>query len=72
MYVREKGREKKGGKEMELIPGTLFNTPFENGCVVISSPDGEGTFVAYDSDGIECEFNTVMVIGHVDYRDPIN
>jgi len=31
--------------------GTVFDTPFEAGCIAMSSPDEHGWFNAYDSDG---------------------
>lgn len=49
---------------------TVFDTPFETGCrVTVVCPDSNvsSNFMAIDSDGVECEFSTVMVIGHPDY-----
>lgn len=48
-------------KSVELIEGTEFDTPFERGCIVVTLPDGLGTFIALDSDGVECEFTLDMV-----------
>lgn len=42
-------------------PGDTFDTPAESGCVVQSPIDPEGNFLAYDSDGELCAYNTVMV-----------
>lgn len=44
-----------------IEPGTKFSTECESGCTAITSPDSEGTFIATDSDGVECLFNTVMI-----------
>lgn len=41
--------------------GTVFDTPFENGCVAVEAPDDLGNFVALDSDGVECLFFIDMV-----------
>lgn len=59
-----------------LEVGDRFDTPFESGCVVTQLPDPAdprtGTyFLAMDSDGVECEFNTRMVVGHPDFVNPI-
>ncbi len=47
-----------------LTPGTHFDTPFENGCEVITSPDPNEyfNFTAYDSEHVECGFDIRMVI----------
>lgn len=45
-----------------IVPGVIFSTPFESGCVALSAPDRTGTFAALDSDGVESSFNVVMVI----------
>lgn len=44
-----------------LIPGAVFSTPFESGCLVVSAPDDEGSFDALDSDGVLCRFSLQMV-----------
>jgi len=45
----------------DLTPGTIFDTPFETGCEVITEPATDGTFDAYDSDRVVCLFITAMV-----------
>lgn len=45
----------------ELLPGDIFDTLYESGCVVISSPDSAGSFLAYDGDDVECSFGVSMV-----------
>lgn len=55
---------------MNMTPGTVFDTPFESGCVVISTPDDFGNFTGLDSDGRECEFSVVMVLGHPKFKAP--
>lgn len=55
---------------MELAVGTTFDTSFESGCVVTSALESFGkasSFLALDSDGVECQFSTAMVLGHPDY-----
>jgi hypothetical protein len=44
-----------------INPGDVFNTPFEKGCIAITSANADGGFSAYDSDGAECWFSLVMV-----------
>ena len=53
-----------------LTQGTIFDTPFEKECEVITEPDEQGNFDAYDSDREVCSFFTGMVIGHPDYQGP--
>jgi len=53
-----------------LTPGTIFDTPFEKECEVITEPDEQGNFDAYDSERVVCSFCTVMVVGHPDFREP--
>ena len=48
--------------------GQVFNTPFEEGCVVTGAADADGNFMAKDSDGVECRFNEVMVMKVDDTR----
>jgi len=59
------------GTPVTLTPGTVFDTPFEDGCTVTTSPGLDSfapkNFLATDSDDVECEFSTVMVVGHPDY-----
>lgn len=45
----------------DLTPGTIFDTPFEQGCEVITEPDDLTNFQAYDSDRVVCSFSVVMV-----------
>jgi hypothetical protein len=49
-------------KGIVLPIGTVFDTPFETGCVVTSLPDQFGSFLALDSDGVECQFSPSMPI----------
>jgi hypothetical protein len=51
-----------------IKPGTKFDTPFENNCVVAENPDTEETvagnqfmFDAYDSENVLCRYNSRMV-----------
>ena len=44
-----------------LKPGTIFATPFESGCIVVTEPNEDGGFLALDSDKVECWFSVVMV-----------
>lgn len=52
----------------EIVPGAVFATDFEAGCVAETVPDSRGSFFARDSDGVSCLFSTVMVRGHRDYQ----
>lgn len=45
----------------DLTPGTIFDTPFEQGCEVITGPDDLTNFQAYDSEHVACSFSVVMV-----------
>lgn len=65
---------------MDLKTGTVFDTAYETGCVVVVSPEdyttppgrsgvGYTAFLAKAPDGVECEYITAMVKGHPDY-DP--
>jgi len=45
----------------DIKKGTVFDTPAESGCVALTEPDENGDFNALDSDGVECQFNIVMV-----------
>lgn len=45
-----------------IKPGVEFDTPHERGCVVISSPDSDGNFDAYDSDHVACQFHVSMIL----------
>lgn len=46
---------------VSLVPGAVFDTPFESGCVALEEPDVDGNFLGRDSDGVECQFNVVMI-----------
>lgn len=48
---------------MEIRRGTLFNTPYETNCRVVTLPDEHGNFDAIDSDGVLCGFHLVLVCG---------
>lgn len=42
--------------------GQRFDTPFENGCIVVTSPDETGSFIGLDSDGEACSYSVDMVV----------
>jgi hypothetical protein len=42
--------------------GGLFDTIAERECVATSEPDDVGNFLAVDSEGVECEFTTQMIV----------
>ena len=42
--------------------GTRFATEVETGCIVTTAPDGDGGFLALDSDGVECLFHILAVV----------
>lgn len=46
---------------MEIVKGVTFDTPFETGCVALEPPNSHGSFLALDSDGVECHFHIAMV-----------
>lgn len=46
----------------DLTIGRSFATEAETGCVVAGPVDEDGNFLARDSDGVECEFNILMVV----------
>lgn len=46
---------------MTIRPGVIFDTEYETGCRATSSPDVDGTFTAFDSDGVECIYGLRMV-----------
>jgi hypothetical protein len=48
--------------ELDMRIGQVFDTPFEEGCVVLTKPDELGNFSCIDSDGVEVECNVSMVI----------
>lgn len=39
-----------------IVPGTVFSTPFESGCIAITAPDDLGNFDGKDSEGVICNF----------------
>lgn len=41
--------------------GQRFNTDSERGCEVVTLPDADGNFDAFDSDRVLCSFSTAMV-----------
>ena len=49
------------GTTFVLRIGQRFDTPHEQGCIVMGTPDLVGNFDALDSDGVLCSFSTVMV-----------
>lgn len=46
---------------IEITVGTVFNTPFETGCVATAEPNQFGWFNGLDSEGVEVQFALVMV-----------
>lgn len=48
--------------------GIIFDTPFEEGCKVLTEPDGDGEFLALDSTGVECSFSISGMLLYI--RDP--
>jgi hypothetical protein len=45
----------------EIRKGVKFDTPFEKDCVALEAPNSHGSFLAVDSDGVECDFHIAMV-----------
>lgn len=45
----------------EVFCGVRFNTAYESGCMALSQPDLFGNFDGVDSEGVEVEYNLVMV-----------
>lgn len=45
-----------------IVPGTVFDTPFESGCVALTAPDDLGCFDGLDSDGVKCAFTDPSVV----------
>lgn len=46
-----------------IVPGARFDTEFEENCVVVEAPGADtGGFLARDSEGVECQFHTSMVL----------
>ena len=45
-----------------LSIGSVFDTPYEQGCEVASEPDTVGNFDGWDSDHVLCSFSPLMVI----------
>jgi hypothetical protein len=50
------------GERLVAPVGGLFDTVAERGCVATSEPDEVGNFLAVDSEGVECEFTTRMIV----------
>jgi len=48
-------------KRTFLQKGVLFDTTHETICEVITPPDANGNFTAFDSDHVERQFNIEMV-----------
>ena len=48
------------GLVMDIAVGTVFDTPFEKGCVALAEPDVYGNFDGRDSEGVVCTFSTTM------------
>lgn len=46
----------------QLTVGARFDTEAESGCVVTGPVEDNGNFLARDSDGVECQFNILMVV----------
>lgn len=49
-----------------IVPGAVFDTDVEQGCVVITAPEyvwapDDDNFIALDSEGVRCSFSIVMV-----------
>lgn len=49
-------------RQLPIVAGAVFDTPFEEGCVAQSAPDQNGNFDGLDSDGVLCGFSTSMPI----------
>lgn len=45
----------------EIRPGVEFDTEFETGCIVATTPNERGQFDALDSDSVLCSFTLAMV-----------
>ena len=48
-------------KRKFLQKGVTFDTKEERNCEVITPPNADGDFIAFDSDHVECQFNIEMV-----------
>lgn len=55
---------------MEITAGTVFNTPAEQGCVALETPNASGNFLAKAPDGVRCNYTVAMVCGagHPDHQ----
>jgi hypothetical protein len=67
MWPLYEGRPERGRSYLKVWPhqlgvGARFATEFESGCQVTASPDEYGSFMALDSEGMECCFNILMVV----------
>ncbi|MFJ4686409.1 hypothetical protein [Streptomyces sp. NPDC088789] len=47
---------------MIIREGMIFTTIAEKGCVALGDSDEEGNFRGRDSQGVECDFTTAMVL----------
>lgn len=45
-----------------IVAGTVFDTPFEKGCVAMTAPDETGWFEASDSEGVVCSFTDPSIV----------
>ena len=62
------GKKQQAVHEMVLVlkrkflqKGVLFDTKEETNCEVVTPPDPEGNFTAFDSDHVERQFNIEIV-----------
>jgi len=62
-YLERNLKSKQGIDASKLVPGTVFSTAYETGCVVLSVPSvgALGDFLGRDSSGVECQFGVQMV-----------
>ena len=44
-----------------FIPGFRFDTQFERGCIILSTPDEHNDFIGYDCENAICQYNVRMV-----------
>jgi hypothetical protein len=49
----------------QIVPGAVFDTPYESGCVVETELDEDGHFDAYDSDGVLCSSFLLAMVTRV-------
>ena len=62
------GKKQQAAHDMVLLlrrtflqPGVTFDTEAERNCEVVTPPDAEGNFTAFNSDHVECRFQIEMV-----------